>query len=161
MHNWPVITLWQPWAQWVALGWKTIETRTHDKFKGLAERQILIHCGQKWDDNACNEAYRYLSLEQLACTRNRDGIFRALADAPGCIIASAYVSKHIKLDAADYDERRALIECTTKRFGLLLENVQLVNFTRAKGKQGIWYQQAPVKYDAASRSLFADLFEAK
>lgn len=30
------ISMWQPWAWWVMRGWKTIETRTHNRFKGLA-----------------------------------------------------------------------------------------------------------------------------
>jgi predicted transcriptional regulator len=40
-----VITLWQPWASFIALGWKTIETRTHDRFKNLVCERIAIHAG--------------------------------------------------------------------------------------------------------------------
>jgi len=43
------ISLHRPWAQWVALGLKTVETRTHDRFKGLVGQRIAIHAAQKWD----------------------------------------------------------------------------------------------------------------
>lgn len=47
-----VITLWQPWATWVVLGWKTIETRLHPRFASLAGQVIGIHAGLKFDDLA-------------------------------------------------------------------------------------------------------------
>ena len=46
------ISLWQPHASWVAMGWKTIETRTHDRFKSLAGRRIAVHAAQKVDTAA-------------------------------------------------------------------------------------------------------------
>jgi hypothetical protein len=45
----PIISLWQPWAQWVALGWKLIESRTHNRFKSLLTKRIGIHASAKWD----------------------------------------------------------------------------------------------------------------
>ena len=43
------ISLWGPWALWVAMKWKTIETRTHDRFKGLEGQTIAIHMAKKVD----------------------------------------------------------------------------------------------------------------
>ena len=43
------ISLWQPWASLVALKLKTIETRGHDRFKGLVGQRIAIHAGRKFD----------------------------------------------------------------------------------------------------------------
>lgn len=59
----PVITLYQPWATWIVRGWKTIETRTHNKFACLIGKTILIHAGQKTDASAINNPY--LTKEQL------------------------------------------------------------------------------------------------
>ena len=38
----PCISLWQPWASLIALGWKTVETRGHNRFACLAGRRIAI-----------------------------------------------------------------------------------------------------------------------
>lgn len=43
------ISLHQPWATFIALKWKTIETRTHEKFKGLIGQRIAIHAAKKID----------------------------------------------------------------------------------------------------------------
>ena len=43
------ITLWQPWATFVAIDWKTIEARTHQRFKGLVGQRIAIHAARKID----------------------------------------------------------------------------------------------------------------
>lgn len=43
------ITIWQPWASLIMSGRKAIETRTHDRFKGLVGQRIAIHAGRRWD----------------------------------------------------------------------------------------------------------------
>lgn len=139
--KYPVITLWQPWAQWVALGWKTIETRTHNKLKSLVHKNILIHCGLNWDEHALNAARPYLASNRLAQTANRDGEFHVVRFAPGHIIAKAHVNGHRVLNYST-DAREALIECQTERWGLLLDNITLLDrFIPAQGKQGIWYYE--------------------
>src|SRR3972149_4902156 len=42
-----VITFYQPWATMILDGVKTIETRTHDRFKNLQGHRIGIHAGTK------------------------------------------------------------------------------------------------------------------
>lgn len=137
--DYPIISLWQPWAQWVALGWKTIETRTHAKFKGLAGKRIGIHAAQRWDKDAHHLAQPFLTAEQLTATKFPPyGLLAAFADAPGKVICTAFVKEHKALSVAD--EQAALIECeSTMRFGLVLEDIQLIPFIPARGKQGIWY----------------------
>jgi hypothetical protein len=140
--KYPVITLWQPWAQWVALGWKTIETRTHNKLKSLVGREVLIHCGQNWDFHAMNEARPYLSPFRQTQTANADGDFLAVRFAPGNIIAKAFVAEHRVLTYSS-DPGQALIECRTPRFGLIFSHIKLLDrFIPAQGKQGIWYHEA-------------------
>jgi hypothetical protein len=139
--KYPVITLWQPWAQWVALGWKTIETRTHNKLKSLVGKEILIHCGQAWDEHALSAARPYLSPSRLGQTANGDGDFHLMRLAAGHIIAKAHVDEHRVLTYSS-DARQALIECITWRFGLVLSNIRLLDrFIPAQGKQGIWYHE--------------------
>lgn len=124
----PVITLYQPWATWIMRGWKTIETRTHNRFACLDGKKILIHAGQKTDANAAHNTY--LTKEQLLY--NPDEMVN------GFILGSAYVQY---LGSLDPDESvNALIECETLRYGLLLESINV--FTEpipCKGEMGIWY----------------------
>jgi hypothetical protein len=42
MGRLPCITLWRPWSTWIADGRKTIETRTHDRFRSLVGKRIGI-----------------------------------------------------------------------------------------------------------------------
>ena len=43
------ISLWQPWATFVTMKWKTIETRTHQWFNGLVGQRIAIHAAMNID----------------------------------------------------------------------------------------------------------------
>jgi len=144
--DYPIISLWQPWAQWVALGWKQIETRTHSKFKGLVGKRIGIHAALRWDRDALALAQPFLTTEQLAATRFPPyGVLGALSDAPGKVICTAFVREHRALMLGD--SKAALIECITPRYGLVLEDIQIIPFIPARGKQGIWYLPRKTPYD--------------
>jgi hypothetical protein len=138
----PIITLWQPWAQWVALGWKSVETRTHNRFKGLVGKDILIHAGMSLDSHAYDAAKNFLAHEKMAQTFNQDGDYSDFRNdkVSGKIIAKAHVAHFRELYAETVDESFALIECATNRWGLFLTNIQPLDpFVPAQGKQGIWY----------------------
>lgn len=124
----PVITLYQPWATWIMRGWKTIETRTHNRFKSLDKKTILIHAGMNTDSAAINNPY--LTKEQLL--HEPDEMVN------GFILGSAY---SLYLGCLDPDDSvNALIECETLRYGLLLENVEKFKEPiPVKGEMGIWY----------------------
>lgn len=127
----PVISLWMPWANWVAVGWKTIETRTHKRFASLKGKRIGIHASVKWDKDALDLAARYLAGWQIAQT---DKFLRI----GGGIICTAHVQDFRPLN--DYDEDEALIECSSvQRYGLILEDVEQIPVIPCRGKQGIWY----------------------
>lgn len=127
----PVIILWQPWGNWIALGWKTIETRTHQRFALLAGKTIGIHVGLQWDNYALSLAAPYLNADQIMRTAN-------FIEIGGAIIATAKVKEHRLLN--EKDSPFALIDCKhTQRWGLILENVKVIEAIPAKGKQGIWY----------------------
>ena len=118
------ISLWQPWAQWIILGWKTIETRLHPRFEKLAGKRIGIHAAHCWDRQGITAAREYLTPEQISQTyemlaaRKRDGGHRLTEpeDAP-----------------------RALIECETHRYGLFLrDHLKFSTPIPAIGRQGIF-----------------------
>lgn len=135
----PVITLWRPWSDWVVLGWKTIETRTHERFKSLLGKRIGIHSGLKWDTTAVMAAYKYMTDDQRLQTMDfsRD-------KSAGRIICTAMVKDFALLSANA--SPAALIECGSRRFGLFLTHVSRTPdepWTRIKGAQGIQYVDVP------------------
>lgn len=129
MRTTPCITLYQPWASWIAMGWKSIETRTHQRFGSLLDKRIGIHAGMRWDPAALATATPFLTLEQQMRSNELHGV-------KGRIVATARVVEHKRCEVVD--EPRALIECATRRYGLVLDDVRMLNIP-AKGDRGIWY----------------------
>lgn len=131
----PVITLYQPWATWIIRGWKTIETRTHNKFASLAGKRILIHAGLTTDAEAIKNPY--LTKEQLLL--NPDEVVN------GFILGSAFVKLSRPLEG--FHSKPSLIDCgTVKRFGLFLTDVERLNEPiKESGEVGIWYYDLEAK----------------
>ena len=134
-----VITLWQPWATLIQWKWKTIETRTHDRFRNLVGETIGIHAGNYWDKHIYELAGPYLTDMQ----RSEIGMIKEVFDnghEKGEIICTAEV------DATGWlspdDSQAALIECNCdwapNRFGLFLKDIQPIKPIKATGHQGIW-----------------------
>lgn len=125
----PVITLYQPWATWIMRGWKTIETRTHNKFGCLIGKTILIHAGLTTDATAINNPY--LTHEQLI--HNPDEMVN------GYILGSVLVKSFGLL--SEIHSKDALIDCkNTTRFGLYLKEINPFKMgIRVNGEMGIWY----------------------
>ncbi len=130
------ISLWQPWASWVALGWKPIETRLHSRFASLAGQRIVIHAAQKWDRCWFDLAAPYLTPWRIQQTPT----FRA---ARGVLLCTVFVVRHRQLTSAD--SAGALINCgTTQRFGLdLLDPVIFSEPIAERGLEGIWTTRVP------------------
>ena len=136
MERIPVISLWQPWCFWVALGWKKIETRTHSRFANLVGKTIGIHAAQKWDNNWLAEAREYLTNEQIHETMD-------FLHIGGIILCTAKVLGHRTL--TNEDSQDALIDCggEIKRYGLILEEVNVIEGIPCKGRQGVFYADVP------------------
>lgn len=131
----PVISLYPPWANWVALGWKKIETRTHTRFASLVGKRIGIHVSLKWDNAALELASEFLTEAQRSTSKN-------FLRVGGAIICTAFVDWHRELDPLD--NKNALIDCThITRYGLGLSDVQGIEAIPCRGKQGIWYYDIP------------------
>jgi hypothetical protein len=127
----PIISLWMPWANWVMLGWKEVETRLHKRFYGLAGREIGIHATAKWDETAIDAARPYLTAWQLSQTMGFPRIGGAILGTAFCVHVRPCVSG---------DSRIALIDCATvQRHGLSLQRPNIIEAIPARGKQGIWY----------------------
>lgn len=127
----PVITLYQPWATWIMREWKTIETRTHNRFASLKGQTILIHAGLTTDGSDLTVKNPYLTPEQIK--QNPDEMVN------GFILGSAFVKNFGELGVLN--SKAALIDCYhTRRWGLFLDDI--VKFEKPiheKGEMGIWY----------------------
>lgn len=136
-----VITLWQPWASFIALGWKTIETRDHDRFKNLVGETIGIHAGNVWDKNWFKLTIPYLTREQRLLTITVHQEFKkGDNEFKGKILCTAKVDA-TRLLLPD-DSKDALIYCPddlyNRRFGLFLKDIKPIHHVAVKGKRGIW-----------------------
>jgi len=127
----PVITLYQPWATWIMRLWKWIETREHDRFKGLKGKRILIHAGLRTDGSHLTTRNPYLTQSQI--------LYKPDEIINGFILGSAYVDDVGWLDGSH--SKKALIDCeNTKRYGLFLDGIKPLEVPIAeKGEMGIWY----------------------
>jgi len=134
----PAITLWQPWATLVALGHKTIETRTHRRFDSLAGRRIAIHAAKRFDEVGVLELHAFMTDRQL---------FEAFAVArqqSGVVVCTAYVAQARPLGPTDSNS--ALIDCANHRLhGLVLTCINRIDPPEpARGHQGIWQWLPPL-----------------
>jgi hypothetical protein len=137
-----IITLWQPWASFIAWGWKTIETRTHDRFKGLIGERIGIHAGLKWDKDwkelACPYEESYLNVVQFSRTEGLQKEFmKNLPGTKGAILCTARVFDASWLSPHNSKSSLLKINDEHERFGLFLCDIKPITIP-AKGKQGIW-----------------------
>ncbi|MGE5353986.1 MAG: hypothetical protein ACM3P0_18005 [Acidobacteriota bacterium] len=130
-----VITLYQPWASWIIWGWKTIETRTHNKFACLKGQRIAIHAAKQYDPSALEAAKRYMEFDQWLIHRNYEG--EGLYEL-GAILGTALVWESGRLSSMH--ARSAMIECGSMvRHGLFLKEIKkLKNPIKVSGHQGIW-----------------------
>jgi hypothetical protein len=138
----PCISLHKPWAMWVIMGWKPIETRTHERFKKLVDRRIGIHAAERWDKNWFEKAGKYLTPAQVNETHGWRGQAKYRF---GNLLGTVLVRKHRHLFAIDSSD--ALIDCTVRPgrllFGLVVSEPHPLNMPiLMKGQRGIFYVPA-------------------
>jgi hypothetical protein len=129
----PCLTLWRPWSAWIADGLKSIETRTHQRFKSLAGRRIGIIAGGRWDAHALRLARPYIGPTPTSILSAPQGWHRV------GLLCTALVTEHRRLNEAD--SARALIDCKhTRRWGLVMTGVRRFDVPLlVPGSQGIKY----------------------
>ena len=126
-----VLTVAEPWASLIAKGKKTIETRTHRRFRGLFGERIAIHAGGPgiYDKNALEMARRLAGKKGLGIISNHFST----------IVCTAEVWQTRWLYTTDSED--ALVDCQNdcSLFGLFLRNIEPeCGHGIIKGKQGIW-----------------------
>ena len=122
-----VLTIKQPWATFIAEGYKEFEFRTwKTKYRG----EILIHAGKGIDKKAM-EKFKHLNLEYPA----------------GCIIAKANITDCVLVD----DEMRKILKSKNPLvysniikhtewdgYGFKLEHVKRIKPIYINGKLSLW-----------------------
>ncbi len=146
----PAITLYQPWATWIMRGWKTIETRIHNRFACLKDQIILIHAGKRTDDSDAVIRNPYLTREQL--------LYKPEEVINGCILGRAFVYDFDSL--SDGWSKDALIDCgNTLRYGLYLKDITTFDTPiPVNGEMGIWYFDLDKKIKVKKPDLQPKLF---
>ena len=127
-----VITIHNPWAYWISLGIKKIETRIHNKFKNLINQRIAIHASKAFDTQALSLAENFVSAEYLKFDEHIESMHY------GAIVCTAFVADH-RLLTTD-DSREACFHCRDNQYyGLILESVKMLEKPYfCKGYQGQW-----------------------
>ena len=128
------ISLHQPHAIWVSVGWKTIETRKHGRYHNLIGQRIAIHAAKKLDKNALSYGPFLERMESGVITSN---FAIWMARCMGCIVCTALVSDGKWMPAGTHDAR-AMCQMGGK-YCLYLTGIKpLSTPVRWKGQQGIF-----------------------
>lgn len=127
------ITLWQPWATFIADGHKRYETRSWStNFRG----NIAIHASKRWSLD------QKIFLNQLVMKHEALADYAVYEFPFGCVVAACrLVNVHRVEDVRDSLSRleRALGDYSDERFAWELEIVKLPpQPIPTKGMQGIW-----------------------
>lgn len=135
------ISLHEPYASLVMFGWKTIETREHQKLKSLVNQKIIIHATKNKlfvkDADTIVEILSYLDT-------NRKQVFVNYLNSDyfdktfGKLLGTVEVVEFAKLNKDN--SKNSLIDCQYgNKFGLFLRNPKLFNIPKIyKGSQGIF-----------------------
>lgn len=148
-----VLTLYQPWASFIADGLKTIETRLHNKFACLKGQRIAIHAGKKWDP----DAFEIFERPEFG----KRGLYKDAArrlywknNIPlGAVLCTVMVQDSRICTPADSVAACIEIEPGDRRYGLVLRDLEVLDpAISLPGSQGIW------KLD---RSIFTRKYDCK
>jgi len=143
------ITLWSPWAQWIAAGLKTVETREHGRLRSVVGRRVAIHVARQTDRQALLIASKYARSDRLLAAIKRFG------DVAGHVLATAFVLDH--RNVTDWHSRAALYPCSPGLYGVFLGDVRVLpEPIPACGCQLIWSWTPPPgwKDDGPAPALF-------
>ena len=128
------ISLHQPYASFIAMRWKTIETRDHDRFKGLVGHPIAIHAAMKIDRTL--NLTGSLALNILRA--RRVPLWQGRVVCTAVVAAGRWSHELTTLDQYKSWNRWAMCDVNGK-YCLFLEDIQpLVGTVRVRGRQGIF-----------------------
>jgi hypothetical protein len=135
------ITLRQPWAGAMALGFKTIETRGRRfSYRG----DLCIHSSGTFYDDDIPDELRYLMREQLC---NVFGAILAVVDVFDCIHTEV-INRAVEAGAHISEGDRMLGDYSPGRYGILTRNLRvLFEPVPCRGAQAMpWTVQPPIEY---------------
>lgn len=123
------ITLWEPYASLVAMGIKTIETRSWlTNYRG----QLLIHAAK----------HRPTAAEKRLLTQLKTEFGIEVMMNPGCIVAVCNLVDCIMMTSELIAKQSAMEiivgDWQPQRYAFLLENISPVAPINACGFQGLW-----------------------
>lgn len=136
------ITIWQPWAEFVATGIKKNETRSWaTKYRG----PIAIHAAVKPIRQVVpllsDEAFR-LMIEKLDKAASKKGQLLTYFDYGKVIATAELVECHLITEeylSTLSDTEKALGDYTLGRYAWELKNIEVLQEpVPAKGQQGLW-----------------------
>ncbi len=135
------ISLHQPWATFVAMKWKTIETRCHSRFSSLVGQRIAIHAAKKIDNAAF---FNEFLLEKITPSPLQvENFIRWVVLCRGRVICTARVvdarwAPNVDVDVREEWMKRAMCE-TAGKFCLFFEDIHPITKKLGWiGRQGIF-----------------------
>lgn len=158
------ISLWQPWATFIASGAKKIETRSWaTSYRG----PIAIHAAKRKimkELRECAEYEEYRAALEVPIqeeeAETEDALRRILKLPYGAIIAVATLKDCIRVENCNRTELHAdrggwceydLGNYASGRYGWLLENVRAIEPIPYKGEQGLFEVPDSVIYSATNK----------
>jgi hypothetical protein len=135
-----VISLHQPWATFVVMNWKTIETRTHQRFKNLIGERIAIHAAQHIDRNEIRKN-SYLQVHLFGGWEELDLIGRIEAERGKIICTALVIKADWCLNAINHNEWKRAAMCDIQdKFLIHFADIEpLLNPISFCGRQGIFH----------------------
>jgi hypothetical protein len=127
-----VITLHQPWAQWLVMGVKVYETRGWSTYhRGL----IAIHAGRTWNKDV--EAFTANMCAKYPQLRPKDDLFPLGAVVGACLLTAVYDAGKLSLKLGRMESE--LGNFAEGRYAWRMENPEIYPApVWVSGKQGIW-----------------------
>ena len=129
------ISLWQPWASFVARGYKRWETRSwQTEYRG----PLAIHAARTTTD-IWSYRFKLLDAGVIASHDEPDDFPKEDKDWPlGCIVAVCRLADCIPTDKVTPTRmERALGDYSPKRYAWILEDIKAVRPLPCTGRQGI------------------------
>ena len=132
------ISLWEPWATFIMMKQKTIETRTHNRFKSLVVKRIAICSALNFDKSGIWKEYLPPDSPLRICN-----LLSLTTVTKGTIMCTATVSAARWAPNVDFVEReewnrKAMCEVGGK-FCLFLDDIKpLMSSISIRGRQGIF-----------------------
>jgi len=128
------ISCHRPWAEWLILNWKKLETRRHNRLRSLVGSRLAIHATATWDPLWFEIAYPYLTPEQVDWTVQMWDAWQIGAQN-GELLGTVMPVAHRRLTGVDEENRAALI-WTGGKYGLfVVDPIKLKTPVPWRGKQ--------------------------